>query len=129
MTADPAIVEAYRRAMQRNPVKVRVVRISGQAPNAVPFAVEVTAIVRDVMPDTTAVAQAGYSASKVGAVTQADRLVILLADDLRAKGFPLPMKKHDRIMLSEDDVLDVVDVDPFKRAIAGAIELKAAGVA
>lgn len=124
-----AIVAAYRRAMQKNPVQVRVTRITGVAPNTSLFSVEVTAVVRDYLPDTTIVAQTGYSSAKPGAITQGDRMVILLADDLQALQFPLPVKKHDKIvLLATNDVLDVVDVDANKRAIAGAIEIKAVGV-
>ena len=100
------------------------------APNATIFSVDVNAIIRDYTADTTTVEQTGFAASKVGALTQGDRLVILMAADLQAAGFPLPMQKHDRIKLPapQTDVLDVVEVDPFKRVIAEAIELKAAGV-
>ena len=55
------------------------------------------------------------------------------AADLAALNFPLPVKKNDRITLFDDagnevDVLNVTTVDAYKRAAAGAIELKAAGV-
>lgn len=138
MTADPSIVAAYRRAFARLGVAtpVLITRITGRAPNAVPLSFQVTAVVRDMLPDTTAVAQTGYSPSKIGAITQTDRTIIVLASDLAAAGFPLPLKKHDHVTLLDPvtlqptaEVLDITDVDAGKRAAANAIELKAAGVA
>lgn len=129
MTPDPAIVAAYRAAMKVNPIPVTVIRINGVTPNAAQVEAQVNAIIGSYAPDTIVVQQGGYASSKPGAITQGDRMVILLADDLIAQRFPMPLKKHDRILLPSGDVLDIVAVDALKRAIAGAIELKAAGVA
>ena len=53
-----------------------------------------------------------------------------MATDLANARFPLPVRKNDRIIIVDTgDELNVVDVDGFKRAVAGAIERKAAGVA
>jgi hypothetical protein len=74
-------------------------------------------------------AQAGLGASTPGAVPQDDRLVIVMADDLAAAAFPLPVAKGDLIVLSlSAEQLMVTRVDPYKRAFAGAIELTAAGI-
>lgn len=130
MAADPAIVAAYRRALQKAGVSVTVTRINGFAPNAVTFSAEkIPAIVRNYTPDGTVVEQTGFAASKVGAISQGDRMVIVMADDLAQAGFPLPLKKNDRIGLSTGDVLNVTEVDALKRAAGGAVECKAAGVA
>lgn len=133
--SDPNVVAAYRRAFVRCGVPVTVTRLNGQSPNIAKFEVEVTAIVRNYTPDTTTVAETGFAASKVGAITQGDRMVILIAEDLAGLNFPLPMKKNDRITVRDPitnatvDVLNVTEVDPLKRAVGAAIELKAAGVA
>ncbi len=129
IATSPNAAAGYRRALAKRGIPVTVTRINGVSPNAVTVTAQVSAVVIDYTPDTTTVEQTGYSASKVGALTQGDRLVILMGDDLQAQGFPLPMRKHDRITLPTQDVLDVVEVDPFKRGVAGAIELKAAGIA
>ena len=128
---DFAKVSAYRNAMARNPVAVTIQRVAGYAPNVTTVAsVVVTAIVRNVLPDTTAAAQAGISASTPGAVTQADRLVIVLADDLAAAGFPVPVARGDQVILPDaSELANVLRVDPYKRALAGAVEIFIAGVA
>jgi hypothetical protein len=129
MAADPNVVAAYRRGLVKAGVPVTVTRINGFAPNAVTFSAEnITAIVRDYRSDASAVSETGFASAKMGAITQGDRLVIVMADDLAQAGFQLPLKKNDRITLSTGDVLNVTAVDALKRAAAGAIELKAAGV-
>lgn len=130
MTSDPSIVAAYRRAFARQGVAVPISlrRITGFAPNTATVSADIVAIVRDYVPDTTVVAETGFAASKQGAITQGDRVIIVMADDLAQKRFPLPVRKNDRIMLPSGDVLNVIAVDAAKRAAAGAIELKAAGV-
>lgn len=128
--SDPGALAAYRQALAINGVAVTLQRVAGYAPSVTTVAsANVTAIVRQMAPDATAVAQAGLSASMIGAVSQEDRLIIVLADDLAAAGFPLPVAKGDQIVLpNSSEVLNVTRVDPYKRAIAGAIELYAAGV-
>ena len=129
IASDPAALAGYRRALAKNGVPVTVTRITGFAPNTVPFKANVLAIVRNYVPNSTAVAEEGSSVSKPGAITIGQRMVILLADDLQAKGFPLPLQKNDLITLKSGDPLNVDAVDALKRAAAGAIELKASGVA
>ena len=96
----------------------------------------VSAVVRNYLPDTTAEAASGYSASELGAITEGDRLLIVMACDLAAAGFPLPLQKGDRVVLQAGDelppageTLTVTRVDAQKRSFAGAIEVEAIGVA
>ena len=96
----------------------------------------VFANVRTYQPDTTAQAATGYSASRVGTITEGDRLLIVMACDLAAAGFPLPLQKGDRVVLQAGDelppageTLTVTRVDAQKRSFAGAIEVAAVGVA
>lgn len=129
---DPAINAAYARAFARLGVAVSVTfkRATGFAPGAVTTqTATVMAVVRDYNPDTTSVAQTGYAATKIGAITEGDRVIIVMATDLANAAFPLPLKKNDKIIIVDTgDELNIVDVDAYKRAAAGAIELKAAGV-
>ena len=127
---DISTIAAYREAMAVNGVAVTIQRVSGYAPNVTTLAsVAVQAIVRNVTMDTTQTAQAGLSASSPGAIPQDDRLLIVLADDLAAADFPLPVAKGDLIVLAlSAEQLQVTRVDPYKRALAGAIEITAAGI-
>jgi hypothetical protein len=127
---DPSVVAAYRNAFAVNGVAVIVQRYSGVAPEVRTFSsASVTAIVRQVQPDGTAAAQSGLGASMMGGIDQADRLVIVMADDLAGQDYPLPIAKGDQIVLPDStEILNITRVDPYKRAIAGAIELFAAGV-
>jgi len=119
---------AYRRAIQRTGELVTVRRISGTAPRTVSFSVEVYANVQTYAPETTEPSEAGYSASQLGGITQNDRKVIIVAQDLSDARFPLPVQKNDKIVLANGDVLNVTGVDEHKRQLAGAIELTAAGI-
>jgi hypothetical protein len=125
------MVAAYDRALLKRGTQIILKRVTGFAPNpTASFSAWVVAMVTDYQPDTTQPAQTGYAATKIGAITEGDRLVILMATDLANARFPLPVRKNDRIIIVDTgDELNVVDVDGFKRAVAGAIELKAAGVA
>lgn len=132
---DPNITAAYGRALAKAGITVTFQRWSGAAPNRnLVASATVTAVVRDYAPDGAAESQTGMSGSKQGAITQGDRMIIVLASDLAAQRFPLPVLKNDRIQLPsyasgiEGDYLNVTEVDPYKRAAAGAIELKASGV-
>lgn len=127
--SDPRMVTAYRRALALKGIPVVVTRVTGFAPNTVTFSSTLMAIVENYTPDSTAVAETGFSSSKVGAISQGDRMVILMSDDLVQQNFPLPLQKNDKIALPTGDVLNVEQVDSYKRALAGAIELKATGIA
>ena len=120
---------AHRRALQRTGELVTVRRVSGTAPRTVSFSVEVYANVQSYAPDTVEPSQTGYSASQLGGITQNDRKVIIVAQDLSDARFPLPVLKNDKIVLANGEVLNVTGVDEHKRSLAGAIELTAAGIA
>ncbi len=129
MPADPSILAGYRRAFARRGQPVLVRRVSGDAPNVATFDAAVTAIVMSYTPQPDVMA-----VKPEGGITQGDRLVIVLADDLANERFPLPVAKNDKIVLLDPvsgvqgEVLNVTDPDPYKRALGGAIELKAEGV-
>ena len=130
---DLSTVAAYREAFAVAGVAVTIQRVAGYSGSGsgvtTVSSVSVNAIVRNVTMDTTQTAQTGLSASSPGAIPQDDRLVIVMADDLDAAGFPLPVVKGDLIVLSlSAEQLQVTRVDPYKRALAGAIEITAAGV-
>ncbi len=137
MSADPAAQARYRRALSRNGQQVRFARPSGVAPNVVlipPGGATVTARVMDYLPDGVAASESGYSSSALGGITQGERRIIVMADDLSGAGFPLPAQKGDLTTLLDDagaeiETLLVTRVDASKRALAGAIELSATGVA
>jgi hypothetical protein len=119
---------AYRRSIQRTGELVTFRRISGTAPRTVSFEAEVSANVQSYSPDTVEPSEAGYPSSQLGGITQSDRKVIVIAEDLAAKRFPLPPQKNDKIVLANGEVLNVTGVDEHKRQLAGAIELTAAGI-
>jgi hypothetical protein len=120
---------AHARAIGQFGQAITVQRLTGEAPNVTALSAVVTAIVKNMPPETAAPTQAGYSSSALGGITQTDRMVIVMASDLAAAGFPVPVQKNDKIILSTTgEKLDVSRVDGEKRSQAGAIELYAAGV-
>ena len=131
MTADPNIVAAYRRGLARAAGRQQVtfMRPTGVAPNKAFFSATVIAVVQDYAPDSTSEAETDVSGRKLGAITQGDRTLIVMADDLAAQNFPLPLVKNDKVELASGDQLNVVSVDAYKRQAAGAIEVKASGTA
>ena len=71
----------------------------------------------------------GYASTKLGGISENDRQIILMTSDLQAARYPLPLRKNDKIIIVETgDELNIIEVDAYKREIAGAIELRAAGV-
>ena len=125
---DYCMQAAYRRAVQRTGELVTVQRISGTAPRTVSFSVQVWANVQTYAPDSVEPSEAGYSSTQLGGITQNDRKVIIVAQDLSDAQFPLPVLKNDKILLTNGDKLNVTGVDEHKRRLAGAIELTAAGI-
>jgi hypothetical protein len=127
---DQAAIAAYRRAFAKRAMPVVIRRVIGNAPSTTTTDASVTAVVTDYRP------QPGVMVIKPeGGITQGNRLVIVLTADLVAAGFPLPLAKNDKVVLVSqpqplptDEVLNVVSVDPYKRAIAGAVEIEAAGI-
>jgi hypothetical protein len=105
-------------------------RISGTAPRVDVISVTVNAIVRNYQPDSGNPSRQGFGSGQVGSITEGDREVIVMTQDLVNARFPLPLMKHDKIFVaSSGETLDVTQVDANKRSIAGAIELRAVGVA
>src|SRR5579872_1031467 len=131
MANDRTMLASYRRGFARaGSEQVTFKRVEGFAPNAVTITATVSAIVRLYTPDIAEPRQLGYSTSRVGGISEGDRLIIVMAADLAAQKFPLPLRKNDKAILSSNgDELNVVAVDASKRSAAGAIEVKAAGVA
>jgi hypothetical protein len=126
---DPSAAAFTAAGIYRAGVPVTIQRASGVAPNVTVISAAITAIVRNVTPDTTEVAQNGVGASEPGSISQDDRLLIVMAQDLAAAAFPLPVVKGDLVTLSDStEILNVARVDPYKRAMAGAIELTVTGV-
>lgn len=136
MTPVANAVAAYRRAIAaRGDQRVIVRRISGAAPNTARTDAKVGAIVMDYLPKTPVGGDAAAAAITLGA-----RTVIVIAADLRAARFPLPLLKNDKIVLNPDaaqlgngtaagdEELNIMSVDANKRGVAGAIEIAAEGV-
>ena len=126
---DPSAEAFTRQGILLVGIPVRFERVTGFAPHATTISATVTAKVMKYALDTVTVAETGYPASKQGAIRQGDREVLVMATDLAAQGFPLPVLKSDRIvLLATGDALNIIAVDANKRAMAGCIEIDAAGV-
>ena len=98
-------------------------RVTGAAPNVTIQSATVCALVRNYLPDGGAASQQGYAASQLGAVTVGERSFLVMASDLAAAGFPLPLQKGDNLLPADTgEKLTLTRVDAYKRAIAGAIE-------
>lgn len=126
MTPDQNLKRSYGNWILKRGVSIEIRRVTGAAPNSVAISKSVLAIVQNFLPDSFAVARQGYSGP--GAISQGDRRIIVMADDLAATGFPLPIKKNDTVILDTGDKLNVTQADAQTRAMVGAIEIVAAGV-
>jgi hypothetical protein len=124
---DPSAVAGYRRALARRGVEVIFVRINGAAPHAAQVQATVMAIVTGYTPDSGQVGRTGFSETRLGAITQGDRKIVVLSDDLAGQFYPLPVAKNDKAIVN-GETLTITAVDPNTRSLAGAIELTAAGV-
>ena len=115
----PATVHAaYRRGLDIAGETIAVRRYSGTGVNR-------TYVDTSVMARVT-----GYSAAElVGGITQGDRRVILLAEDLANSGFSLPLLKTDTIVVRGKEMA-MMDLDDSTRRIQGeliAYELRVRG--
>jgi hypothetical protein len=119
---------SHRRQIKRRGVPITFRRITGAAPNTTTIEKTVNAVVSTLTPDQLSTSRTGYSESLVGALAQGSRRIIVMAEDLQTAGFPLPLKKNDGITLDSGERLNVTQVDAETRAVAGAIELLAAGI-
>jgi len=129
MPYDYAMQAATRRALQRTGELVTFQRLTGTAPNVTTLSVSLYANVQGLHPETNEPSQEGLPSSKEGAITQTSRRIIVVGSDLSAKGFPLPVKKNDKIVLADGTKCNILDVDAHKRSLADAIEITAAEVA
>lgn len=110
-------------------VPVTFSRLTGFAPNVTQYTASVTAVVRLVLADGEAESRAGLGSSKPGSITQDDREIIVMADDLSNAGYPLPVQKGDRVTINDTtEAFDITKVDGYRRAMSGAIEMTATGV-
>lgn len=127
MAVDSAIRDAYRCALARTGQTVTFIRNVGVAPNITQASATVMAHVASYTPDAEVMARTEFSARRIGAITQGDRKIIVLADDLANAGFPVPLQKNDKAIV-DGETLNVVSVDPNTRHMASAVELVVAGV-
>lgn len=111
----------HRRAIARIGKPVTFVAVRGEAPNNVTTTVKIKVILGNYT------ATAPDSAGHVGAITQGSRHIIALQEDLAQQGFPLPVRKHDKVILRDGQKLDITMVDPHRRGFAGAIDIAAVG--
>lgn len=89
MTPD-AVQDAYRRALGSlgNGEEILMRRYTGTGSNRPRFDVAVAARVVDYMPNEL-----------VGDIKQGDRRLIVLAEDLVARQYPMPVKRTDRVVV------------------------------
>lgn len=126
---DPSAQAFTAAGIERSGVVVTFQRVSGFAPNTFIFSADLKAIVSMDRDDGQEVGQTGYGSRKPGAITQDSRDVIVMASALSAARFPLPLRKHDRVILAlTGEKFSIIHVNPYKRALAGAIELTIVGV-
>jgi hypothetical protein len=113
-------------------MQVKFQRVTGIAPNATVNPVggaSVTAIVRGYSDNGAAAAATGYGSNKLGGITEGERQILVMADELAAAGFPLPLQKNDQVIVIETgELMTVTKPDSTKRAVAGCIEAYAVGV-
>lgn len=124
---DPSAQAFTANGIRIRGVEVTVQRISGTAPRTAIFSATIMGSVEVVQPDRAASERSGYGAGNTGALTQDDRQVVLMVSDLIEKRFPLPLRKNDRMLIG-DDIFTIARVDPYKRAMAGALEATITGV-
>lgn len=132
MTTIDRIWQGQHRAMiKMTGVAVTFRRLTGAAPNVtiVPAGgAAVTAIVRGYRPDRNVASEGGYSSGSVGALSMGDRQILVMADELTAAGFTLPLQKDDQVVITDTgEMLLIREPDSTKRAVAGCIEAWAVG--
>lgn len=126
---DAGFTSSSSRAIRRVGQSVTFERISGFAPNVTTISATVTAAIRGKAPDTVEPRRTGYSASEPGGLAETEREFLVMANDLVAAGFPLPLQRGDKLLIVETgERLNIVRFDTGRRAIAGVIEVTAAGV-
>lgn len=128
MTIIPAQHASHRRQIDRRGTLCTFRRTTGAAPNTQKIEATVTAVVSTLQPDTMSTSRTGYSAVMMGSLDQQARRILVMAEDLDAAGFPLPLKQNDGVRLDSGEWLNITQVDAQTRATAGAIEMMATGV-
>jgi hypothetical protein len=103
--------------------QVTFVRVTGLAPNVTETKATVTALVRNYLPAGGPPSVDGYSATKRGGISEGERQILVMASDLAAAKFPLPLIKGDLALVADTgERLKITRVDMTKRAIAACIE-------
>ena len=111
---NPSAAALLERAIERVGTQIQIQRKWGQPPSAYTFTVSIPAIVQNAQPDGTAERQAGLASSQMGAISQNDRLVILMATALQSARVPLPVQKGDVVILPlTGDTFSVTKIDPY----------------
>jgi hypothetical protein len=115
----------FRRTLHKTGIRLVFRRVTGQAPNATVADYPVEAIFRSYMPATPI-----GGAVAPDAISEGDRQFMVLDEDLREAGFPVPLVKNDKIILSENgpETFNIVDIDYGTRRSAGVIQGRARGV-
>lgn len=116
----------YRRAIARTGETVTFQRISGQPGQGATILPIGGATVQAIV-NSYQVEAPVMGVKREGAITLGDRRIIVLADDLAQAGFPLPLRKNDRVVV-QGETLNIETVDPSTRSFGGAIELRAKGI-
>ena len=114
------VTAAPSRAMYAREMEARgeVVTVRRTVPNGPPIEVTARAIVTGFQPEEL-----------VGGINVGERKIILFAEDLERKGFPIPPRSNDRILV-RDRALNVIEVDGSTHLYAGvlnAYEIRASG--
>ena len=104
-----ALKASYRRAMNEAGETVKIRRYTGAGSNRPWFECEVMARVTGFEPEEL-----------VGAIVQGDRKLIVLAEDLIAAQFPLPIVKGDRAIVRGKE-LNIEAADDSTRRVAGVL--------
>lgn len=127
---DHGLASSSARAIKRVGQQVTFERIVGFAPNTSTISATITAAIRGKAPDTIEPRRAGYSSAEPGGLAETEREFLVMADDLSKEGFPLPLQRGDKLILDQTgERLNILRFDAGRRAIAGVIEITAAGVA
>lgn len=128
-TIDHGLASSSMRSIRRVGQSVTFERMIGFAPNVTTISANVLTALRGKAPDTVEPRASGYGASQPGGLSETEREFLVMASDLAAAGFPLPLQRGDKIIITATgERLSVLRVDAGRRAIAGVIEITAAGV-
>lgn len=118
MVSVPQIKHTYERMLQLVGEVVTLRRYTGTGTNRPRFDAAVRARVEGYRPDAL-----------TGTIQQGDRHLIMLADDLFAAQFPLPILTSDKVVVRGRE-LQIIATDDSTRRVQGqliAIELQARG--